>query len=254
MVPLAQALPDSYALIEVLLSSAYSGWGTSSLDVDVKEIAQCVAYFRKERPQGNIVLFGHSTGCQDVIHYLITGISRPGIDGGILQGAVSDREALVMLIPPKEYEQSIKIAREYLEDGREGDCLPSNVTGTIFPGPVSASRWLSLASPAPDHAGQDDYFSSDFDDERLKNSFGKAGSTGTPLCILCGDSDPFVPTHVDKERLMESWIKHIKEGGGVADEGCGLIKGGTHTFKEKGQPLEDLIKRILSFLSRLPDR
>ena len=248
---LAKALPDSYSLVEILLSSSYEGWGTSSLDVDVQEIAQCVEYFQNLRPEGKIVLLGHSTGCQDVMHYLVSDGKRPKIDGGIMQGGISDREAMTAWMPSQEYDRSIKVAKEYIDDGRGDDCLPGKITGGIFPGMVSANRWMSLASPGPEHAGQDDYFSSDFEDDRLQMTFGKAGSTGTPLSILFGEADPHVPEWVNKHELVGKWIRCIKEGGGVVDEDAGVIKGATHTLREGGEPLEELKQRILGFLGRI---
>ncbi|MCJ1465583.1 hypothetical protein MMC07_004202 [Pseudocyphellaria aurata] len=249
--PLAKALPNAYSLVEVLLSSSYSGWGTVSINQDVKEIAQCVAYFQNLRPQGKVVLLGHSTGCQDVLHYLIADGERPRIDGGILHSSVSDREALTKVLPPADYENGVKLAREYVDDNRGGDVLPARFTGALFSTPISANRWMSLASPGPDHAGEDDYFSSDFDDERLKRTFGKAGATGTRLSLLYGGSDQYVPDAVDKGALLGKWFRHIQEAGGVVDESAGIIEGATHTLKEGGKPTEDLIDRVIGFISRL---
>lgn len=251
IIPLAEALPDSYSLVEVLLSSAYDGWGTSSLGRDVLELAECVEYFRKLNPGRKIVLLGHSTGAQDVMHYIISNGERPTVDGGILQAGVSDREAMVMLMGPEEYEKSIKIAQDYINDGRGEDCLPSNLTGVVFPGPASAKRWISLASPGPDHLGEDDYFSSDFDEKRLGNIFGKAGSTKVPISILYGGQDPYVPTTVDKAGLIGRWIGCIKKEGGIVDEDSGIIEGATHTLKEGGKPVEELKGRIIGFLNRI---
>jgi hypothetical protein len=42
-----------------------------------------------------VVFMGHSTGSQDVIHYLTSPsdlTSRPGVEGGIMQAPASDRE------------------------------------------------------------------------------------------------------------------------------------------------------------------
>lgn len=250
-IPLVEALPNSYSLVEIVLSSSYSGWGTLSINHDIREIAQCVAYFRNLRPQGKIVLLGHSTGCQDVLHYLIADGERPKIEGGILQSPVSDRQALTLLLSKADYQSSVKLAQEYIDDHRGGDALPARITGGFFLCPVSANRWMSLASPGPDHIGEDDYFSSDFDDERIKRTFGKAGVTGTRLSLLYGGSDRYVPNAVDKDGLLDNWIRHIRDGGGVVDEGAGVIKGATHTLKEGGEPTRDLIRRILGFLDRL---
>ena len=251
---LKDALPASYSPVEILLSSSYAGWGISSLGDDVAEIAQCVEYFRKLRPNGKIVLMGHSTGSQDVIHYLVSRGQRPKIDGGIFLSGISDREAFSSNLPQSEYDQSIRMAQEYIDDGRGGDCLPSSITGSVFPGPVSAKRWMSLLSPGPAHAGEDDYFSSDFDDDRLRGTFGKIGETGTPVSILFGGNDEHVPDSVDKESLVSRWTKIIKDGGGVVDEDSGVIPEATHTLNEVGKPLDERLRRITGFLDRIEKR
>lgn len=168
-----------------------------------------------------------------------------------MQSPVSDREALTTILPPAEYESGVKLAREYINDNRGRDVLPERITGALFTSPISANRWMSLASPGPDHTGEDDYFSSDFNDERLKRTFGKAGETGTRLSLLYGADDQLVPDWVDKHGLLDKWIRHIQEGGGVVDESAGIIEGATHTLKEAGKPTEDLIRRVLGFIDRL---
>jgi alpha-beta hydrolase superfamily lysophospholipase len=71
----------------VITSSSYKGWGTGSIKRDVEEIAKAVQYFRNLKPEGKIVLFGHSTGSQDTMQYLLdmAGGNVPGIDGGVMQ-------------------------------------------------------------------------------------------------------------------------------------------------------------------------
>lgn len=201
------------------------------------------------------MLLGHSTGSQDVIHYLLSEeghqTKRPRVDGAILQAGISDREAFDGALSPDIYERGVRVAREYVDDGRGGDCLPTSITAPAFSGPVSARRWLSLMSPGPDHAGQDDYFSSDFDDERLRGTFGKIGKTGIPVSILYGGNDEGVPVSVDKERLVSRWVNIIKEGGGVVDGSSGIIPGATHSYREGGEPREELIRRVLGFLGRV---
>lgn len=250
-VHLAKVIPESYSLVEILLSSSYVGWGVSSLDSDVKELVTCVAYFKGLRPGGKIILLGHSTGCQGVIHYLVSAGTRPGIDGGILQAPVSDREWMATVLAPDIYDGSVATAREYIEDGRGDDVLPSNITGKLFQVPISANRFLSLASPGPDHAGQDDYFSSDFDIGRMKKIFGKAGSTRTRLSLMIGGNDEAVPPTVDKHALIGKWLTHIKEGGGIVDDDAGIINGASHNLGEGGKSMEDLIRRIIGFINRV---
>ncbi|KAL8635876.1 MAG: hypothetical protein Q9228_006677, partial [Teloschistes exilis] len=167
---LAAALPPTWSLIQVLLSSSYSGWGTSSLTQDIAEISQCVTYFQSRRPQGKIILMGNSTGCQDVLGYLSfpptpdeeragQGGERPRVDGGILQAPVSDREAIEMIYPRDDLERYNKLAQRFVSDGKADEMLPNEVSLPFLGARTTASRWLSLSSPAPLHNGQDDLFS-----------------------------------------------------------------------------------------------
>ena len=200
---------------------------------------------------------GHSTGCQDTIHYLLSpektdDSSRPGLSGAIMQACVSDREAIAMFLSSEAYDASVKLAETYICEGRGADVLPMTVTSDILPAPISAIRWLSLASPSPNHTGEDDYFSSDFSDERLRSTFGKIGATKTPIQILYGEKDQYVPESVDKESLVKRWTTIIKEGGGVVDEDSGVLDGADHNLNgATADVLKDFISRVVRFVKRI---
>lgn len=196
---------------------------------------------------------GHSTGSQDVMHYLISPGERPRIDGGIMQSGVSDREGFEMFMTPALLSESVRVAQQYVREKRENDVLPGYLTNTILTASISAKRWLSLVSPGPEHAGEDDYFSSDFDDERLRRTFGKLGSTKTPICILFGEKDSFVPETVNRMELVGKWERYVREGGGVVGEGSGVVPDMSHTVKELGAPLDDMIGRISRFLVEIEE-
>lgn len=87
-----------FSLVQPQLTSNLGGYGQCTLEGDAQEIAACVSHLRRLPPKrhGNVVLMGHSTGCQDSIAYLLSSeraadpLTR--IDGAILQAPVSDRE------------------------------------------------------------------------------------------------------------------------------------------------------------------
>lgn len=249
---IASVLPPAWSLAQPILSSSYIGWGSSSLQRDAKELSKCVSYFRGIKT-GKIVLLGHSTGCQDVMEYLV----GPGhetyapIDGGILQAPVSDREAIVATMDPEVYKGSCEFAQKMVDAGDGDEILPSKVTESFFPGPISARRWLSLASP--NHDGDDDYFSSDLSDEQLKKTFGSLPAK-SPLCILISGSDEHMPKTIDKAALVEKWIRFVKNGEGKVDQGSSrVVEKATHNLA--GDPVgvvDDLVKRVLRFLDSLP--
>ncbi|KAJ5095491.1 hypothetical protein NUU61_004847 [Penicillium alfredii] len=286
---LAEALePTQWSVFSTLLSSSYGGWGVGSLDRDVEEIGKCVRYIRNLKAtrlpgapseSGKIVIMGHSTGSQDVLHYLyspnplpqrdfdigLQHLVRPEIQGAILQAPVSDRQAILEMIKlapqPNEargaYDQLVSTARRqpYTEDKRDS-MLPLNLVAQLgLPGdnPLSARRFLSLASPdSPENPSDDDLFSSDLSDQRLKETFGAIASRGilqTKVIFLYSGNDEYCPAWVDKEKLLQRWKQATEAGGTTWDQNSGVVPGASHNIKDEGQ--EDLAVRVLRYLQSL---
>ena len=177
--------------------------------------------------------------------------TRAPIDGGIIQAPASDREVIVMMMDPKVYAESCAVAQAMVASGDGNEILPSRDMKGFFPSPVSANRWLSLASP--NHDGDDDYFSSDLKDEQLLKSFG-ALPARSPLCILFSGNDQYMPKTIDMMALVKKWIGFVKMGKGKVDEeNSGVLEGASHNLS--GNPTEvvqGLVKRVLAFLDGLP--
>lgn len=53
----------SYSVFEVRIRSSFSGFGWGSLSEDVEDISAAVKYLRGIGKE-NVVVMGHSTGCQ----------------------------------------------------------------------------------------------------------------------------------------------------------------------------------------------
>lgn len=245
----------------------------------MREVEDLVRYFggeggeSGERRMGGekVVLMGHSTGCQIIVHYYLSphsppppttttsgqgdadgdggvgGGQRPKISGGIMQGGVSDREAIAMMMEDEECEEVCQVARQYVGEGRGEDVLPSGYTKELFhSAPVSARRWLSLAT----QGGEDDYFSSDFGEERLGEVFGGLGRVGARVAFLLGGEDQYVAAGVDREGMVKKWETYVKDNGGVVDEVSGILKGASHNLKEGGDVVEDMVNRVTCFLAR----
>ncbi|EAW09618.1 uncharacterized protein ACLA_038290 [Aspergillus clavatus NRRL 1] len=267
---LAKALePTPWSVFQAQLSSSFGGWGTGSLDQDVAEIAQCVEYVRKLQasaaPDGKVVIMGHSTGSQDVLHYLYAANPasrpRPPVHGAILQAPVSDREA--MLAETRKpgpagaeargaFEQLVAQAR--LESSAdENEILPLGLTRKVgLPGdPISAARFFSLASPdSPAAPAVDDLFSSDLSDERLRETFGVVRTKGllrSRLLVLYSGSDEYAAPWADKGALMERWRLATEAGQeGAWDGNSAIIAGASHTVKDEGQA--ELVERVSRYL------
>ena len=95
---LAYSLPEPYSLVHLIQ------WVGSLVPyIEVIEVAQCIACIKPLRPQGRIVLLGHSTRCQDVLHNLTPAGERPRVDGAIFQASASDQEATATSFPPTRH-------------------------------------------------------------------------------------------------------------------------------------------------------
>lgn len=286
---LAAALENTdWSLFSILLTSSYNGFGVSSLDRDIEEIGQCVRFIRVLKADrspgappkhGKIVVMGHSTGSQDVLHYLhapnplpktemdigLQYLIRPELDGAIMQAPVSDREAILAMLKsatdPEEvrnvYDQLVSSAKmEPWTASQFDNILPLNMTAKLgLPGnaPLSARRFLSLVSPdSPEKPSQDDLFSSDLTDQRHQETFGQIATRGilqSKLLVLYSGSDEWCPSWVDKEHLMQRWQRATEAGGAKWDANSGVVPGASHNAKDEGQ--KDLIARVLRYLTSL---
>jgi len=248
---IATLLPRKWAIAEVLLSSSYKGWATGSLKRDALELGYCVEYFKKIRPGGKIVLMGHSTGCQDIMEYLVGEgkESRYSVHGAILQAGVSDREA-AMAASDAELQQTLKKlvanSKMLIDEGKESQIVlgEGNEIESLFGAPVTAYRLYSLLAPG----GDDDYFSSDLLDDTIENTFGKIRET--PMMFLWGSEDQYVPAHVDKEGLLKRWTDAVRNRRGVVDDTHGgIVKGATHNLDDdREEVVLDLVTRVSEFL------
>jgi pimeloyl-ACP methyl ester carboxylesterase len=253
---IAASLPPTWRIAEVLLSSSYRGWGTSSLARDAAQLSACVAYFRALRPRGRVVLMGHSTGCQDIMAY-VTGAGhaeRPRVDGAVLQGSVSDREAWDFLLESGEEKEACArvyaLAQQMVKEGKEKEIVPreGNILQKELGAPMSAYRTVSLLAPG----GDDDFFSTDLSDEVLASTFGKIPPE-TPVCFLLGSLDPFVAPETDREALVARWTAAVRQGGGVVDDvHGGIVEGAHHNLDDDDEAIVmDLVNRVCGFLGGL---
>ncbi|KAG7811648.1 hypothetical protein KL921_001914 [Ogataea angusta] len=194
----------SWSVIQIQLSSSYTGYGASSLAQDAKEISRLVTVLRSSDSEiGNrrkVGILGHSTGSQDTLYYLskLERSAETSIDFGILQACTSDREALLQFMDPVVLENSIKVAKNLVDKEKGKQFMPYDLCPDVFESPINAYRWYSLAS----ERGDDDFFSSYLGPEDHKHTFGKVNR---PLLVLYSGNDETVPTHVNKEAAMEKF-------------------------------------------------
>lgn len=245
---LAAALDKSgWGLVQGLLTSAYSGWAQSSLEKDNKEMAKLVSYLRS--PEGGsrstIVLMGHSTGCQDTIRYLSKQMLESNdtsiaVDGGIFQAPVSDREGFAMMAPNLD-ELVKECYDDYISKGLSAQMLPLKFQKVAMNTPITAYRFHSLMLVR----GDDDYFSTYITKDELEGSFGKIT---TPILVLYGDKDEFVPPTVDRQALIDGWKSVVKPG--LWYDESKVLANATHTV-EDADAVEEMVGIVCRFVKTI---
>lgn len=141
-----------YSVFEARLSSAFSAFGYASLAQDARELADLVRYLRRGLGRRKVVLMGHSTGCQDCLEYATRYLVAAAddeevrVDGLVLQGPVSDREAIAMAEDRGEVEACLRVAEGMVKAGMGHEVLRKEELPRGWRGsPVTAYRWCSLA-------------------------------------------------------------------------------------------------------------
>ncbi|TYH73883.1 hypothetical protein ES332_D05G359600v1 [Gossypium tomentosum] len=228
--PLAVALDnEKWSLVQLLMSSSYSGYGTSSLEQDAMEIDQLISYLINKENSEGVVLLGHSTGCQDIVHYMRTNAAcSRAVRAAILQAPVSDREYRATL---PETAAMIDLATSMIKEGLGSDLMPKEAD----PSPITAYRYNSLCA----YMGDDDMFSSDLNEHQLRMRLGHMSST--PCQVIFSMDDEYVPEYVDKKALVERLCRVM--GGAEKVE----IEYGNHSLSNR---VQEAVQAIIDFVKR----
>lgn len=205
-----------FSLVQPQLTCNLGGYGQCTLEGDAQEIAACVAHLRstKQKSAGKVILMGHSTGCQDVVAYLLSSsrasAKQTKIDGAILQAPVSDREFHEMTRESaspeerKKMDAEMELATRLAKEGkgsslmpREPVTMPTNPHDPEHPEqdavdrpesePEKSGNASAVLSPAMTayrtwslkaKGGHDDFFSSDLDDTDITNNHPRSRTIG----------------------------------------------------------------------------
>lgn len=108
----------------------------------VDDIAGAVKFATK-RGAKEIILIGHSTGCQKSVFYLSQRRPNPSVKGAILLAPISDYNDMSTSVPRRFLKAATKYARALVKQGIPHMLLPTR----IWPDPIDAQRFLSLYTP-----------------------------------------------------------------------------------------------------------
>jgi pimeloyl-ACP methyl ester carboxylesterase len=190
-----------WSLVQPILSSSYTGFGHGSLDRDVTELDELIDHLVDVRGATRVAMVGHSTGAQDIVHFIRHGRQADKVVAAALQAPVSDREAATICHDADMDEQdhqhqlneNLAVATRMRDDKRLDELMPR----AAFWAPITASRYLDLTV----RGGRDDYFSSDYTDTEL---YERLAHLQTTRCLFaCSGADEYNPKTVDIPLLME---------------------------------------------------
>ncbi|KAF7015628.1 unnamed protein product [Triticum aestivum] len=229
--PLSLALEvEKWSLVQPLLSSSYTGYGISSLEQDALELDQLIGYLINKDNSEGVILLGHSTGCQDIIHYMQTNFAcSKAVSGVILQAPVSDREYRATL---PETGEMIDLAAKMISAGRGMDLMPREANSDA---PITAYRFHSLCA----YMGDDDMFSSDLSEDQLKQRLGHMSTT--QCLVIFSMADEYVPEYVDKKALVDRLCRALGDSEKVE------IKWGNHALSNR---VQEAVEVIVDFVKR----
>ncbi|BAT00605.1 Os07g0211800 [Oryza sativa Japonica Group] len=229
--PLSLALEvEKWSLVQPLLSSSYTGYGISSLEQDALELDQLISYLINKENSDGVILLGHSTGCQDIVHYMRTNFAcSKAVSGVILQAPVSDREYRATL---PETAEMIDLAAKMLSEGRGMDLMPREANPDA---PITAYRYHSLCA----YMGDDDMFSSDLSEDQLRQRLGHMSTTQCQVIFSMGDE--YVPEYVDKEALVDRLCRALGNAEKVE------IEWGNHALSNR---VQEAVRAIVDFVKR----
>ncbi|GAB4820752.1 hypothetical protein N2152v2_007798 [Parachlorella kessleri] len=181
------------------------------------------------------VIIGHSTGCQDALRYserYRSDVDAASLLGVVLQAPVSDRE---WLATQPDTAARLSKAADMIQTGQgEETCFRAHdVDGAA----VTARRWQALAS----EGGDDDYFSSDLNDDQLKARL--FGVSGLPTLLLLSGADEYVPPDVDYKALG----RRLQAAVGASAR-LSVVEGGLHAL---GGHEQQAVDEITAFLRSL---
>jgi len=186
-----ELLSKPYSLIQPLLRSSNLQYGWHTINNDIEDLKTLINYLINNRNNlESIILMGHSTGCQDIIHYLRQDKIYPKILQVILQGPVSDRQYLSELSSTKD-----QLNYCYKNNKNINEWLPRY----LHDPPLTIERCLSLN----EINSIEDLFSSDLTDEQLKNIY---KNINIPITWIWSKQDEYVPNHIKDQ--VENFVKN----------------------------------------------
>lgn len=232
---------SDWSLVQPILSSSYTGFGHGSLDQDCAELEELMQFLIQYRNAEKFCLIGHSTGCQDAVHFLGTAKQelRRRLKVVALQAPVSDRESAAVH-PTEGAVEHLILAQKLASEGKGEEMMPR----AAFWAPMTAQRFVDLN----EKGGTDDYFSSDYTDDELAQRLQHVGEQeDLHLLVAYSGSDEYVPAHVNKPELAERLVRAMNANGGSVAQSL-YLETGNHNLSQGPQDGKKFVQKVAELM------
>eukprot|EP00536_Pseudo-nitzschia_multiseries_P018740 jgi/Psemu1/57111/gm1.57111_g len=237
---------NDWSLVQPILSSSYLGFGHGSLDNDCAELEELLSYLKDYRNASEFALVGHSTGCQDAVHFLKHAAPelRSRMSLVALQAPVSDREGTEL---EDGFADKLQTAAELVAENKGDEMLPRSFHWA----PMTAQRYVDLHA----RGGRDDYFSSDYTDDELKGRLGHVSGDASQhpdlkVLVAFSGADEYVPAHVDRVRLTQRLVDAMNAGDGKTTAESLYLDTGNHNLSDGSGAADTFVQRISELFRR----
>lgn len=193
----------------------------------IDDIDGAISYAKKYKPK-EIVLVGHSTGCQKSVYWAYKKKNHGLVKSLILLAPMSDYAGTPKRLGISTYKALLKEARMLMKKGK-GNQLLSNATTEI--GIVSAQRFISLYTPE----STEEIFSYANPSRKSKTLSG----IKLPMHIVFAEKDEWMDRSLSK--ILEWFEANVTS----KDTLFSVIKGADHGFHGKDKEVISHIKKFL---------
>jgi pimeloyl-ACP methyl ester carboxylesterase len=200
----------------LLAGAAFERFGHSVIDI------RAMIAFAARCGYRRVILAGHSTGANKILHYAARARDRR-VAGLILLGPVSDIAAAVKQLGAREVQRRVAVAESLAR--RDPQALVPRAWGFW-----SARRYISLYRPGEDEDVFQYY--------RPGARWTALRSVGVPLAVIIGSRDEYL------DRRPDALIDAFRQNAVRARSFTGMvIRGARHGFQTHERELADVIVR-----------
>lgn len=211
-----------------------TGYQSLSLGMAHEVFTDCVddlegaVQYAKAMGAKQVILVGHSTGCQKSVYYL-SKRPNPIVKGVILLAPMSDFADMYQATEPKLYKKLVALASRMVAEGRAHELMLPK----LWPAVVDAQRFLSLHTV-------------ESEEEIFTYGSGKKPATlkkvNVPLLVVLAGKDEYEAQPMGE---IAEWFKQVLKNQPVQHE---LIPGASHGFFESTAVVTKLIKAWLKLI------